>query len=422
MKKNSPISSIANERGRDQHSLHSSTYRTASGGSRTQTTQTQPLIPPHELANMYTRQFAMTKTAAVPSIYQAAASAATSTANQTYVHGLTVLQSARSRGLVDPHVYRDWLIFEERLKQSYRRLQRKKRNYLVQIIAFGVLALYFAWFGVFGTQNYRFTCKLLSAGSAYCIYLIVTNRRFLQSIKYPAQCNRALHQFRIRFEANPLNVSSTPFIADVHADTAGAPTSSLAATASKDNLASVSSTTAPPPTKLPSFLSESQLSFFPTVPRQLRDGYLEFKTTYYRKRDAAKKQMQERMRREKQRRNSHSNPSFKTNERRHRHSRLQNKLHDGLRHQRSTHSATSGASSVSTIPDNGGGTADVGGIGGVLSSVLSGIDSATDDGSTTSSSIVSRKLTSPTTARRTGSNLIYTLPEQDTSSDSDAPK
>ncbi|KAJ2317133.1 hypothetical protein GGI00_006840, partial [Coemansia sp. RSA 2681] len=68
---------------------------------------------------MYTRQFAMSKTAA-PNIYQAAVSAAAATANQTYTHGLTVLQCARSRAPVDPHVYRDWLIFEERLKQSYR--------------------------------------------------------------------------------------------------------------------------------------------------------------------------------------------------------------------------------------------------------------------------------------------------------------
>ncbi|KAI7830937.1 hypothetical protein BX661DRAFT_180345 [Kickxella alabastrina] len=295
-------------------------------GSRVQ--PSQAMLSPHELANMYTRQFAMTKTTApVPSIYQAAASAASSTANQTCLHGLTVLQCARSQAPVDPH----------RLKQSYRRLQRKKRNYMVQIIAFGILVL--------------FTCKLLSAGSAYCIYLIVTNRRFLQSIKYPAQCNRSLHQFRMRFEANPMHAPS-PFI--------------------------------------------SQLSFFPTVPRQLRDGYLEFKSTYYRKRDAAKRRLQERLRREQQRKSSLSNASYKTNERKSK-QRVGRQQH--LRHPSSSHEGDSqvlGGRMSSNIADNN----SIHG----MSALLAGVDSATDEGSTTSSSIVSRRMPASGSTRRGGSD------------------
>ncbi|KAJ2805032.1 hypothetical protein H4R20_002253, partial [Coemansia guatemalensis] len=280
---------------RQQQSMHSPVYSTA-GMEAGSINSTQALLSPTELTSMYTRQFAASKSQ-VPSIYHAALLASTETPNQSNTHGLTVLQCARSRGPVDPHVYRDWLIFEERLKQSHRRLRRKKRNYLVQILAFGILVFYFAWFGFFGAQSYRFTCKLLSAGSAYCTYLIITNRRFLQSIKYPAQCNRALHQFRLRFETTPLKAPN-PFVINA------------AATDGEDGDAIERSA------KAPGLTIESQLSFFPTVPRQLRDGYIEFKATYYRKRDAAKKRIQERLRRSKKRKDSVGSPSFKTSERR----------------------------------------------------------------------------------------------------------
>ncbi|KAJ2391291.1 hypothetical protein GGI05_002981 [Coemansia sp. RSA 2603] len=386
-------------------------------GARTLSTQGQGMLSPQELASMYTRQFATTRASGyTATIYEAAASAAVSTANQTYVHGLSVLQCARSRGPIDQHVYRDWLIFEERLKQSYRRLQRKKRNYLVQIVAFGVLALYFAWFGVFGTKNYRFTCKLLSAGSAYCIYLIVTNRRFLQSIKYPAQCNRSLHQFRMRFEASPVHASSIPLLDNRHSVMSGSSAAAARGTSSGEVPAAIE--------KTPTFLTESQLSFFPTVPRQLRDGYLEFKTTYYRKRDVAKKRMLERTQRDKRRKSSISNVSSPKSSERKSKSRGQRQhllhstssSHEGdFRGGMSSNSSSRIASSALTsraspltavIPRSALATVDV--------------DSATDEGSTTSSSVISRrKRVSDPSSRRGGSSLIYTLAEQDTSSDSD---
>ncbi|KAJ2889548.1 hypothetical protein IWW38_004639, partial [Coemansia aciculifera] len=245
--------------------------------------RSQALPSPSDLTSMYTRQFAMSKSTA-SNIYQAALSAAAATTNQTYTHGLTVLQCARSRAPVDPHVYRDWLIFEERLKQSYRRLQRKRRNYLVQIIAFGILVFYFAWFGLFGTKSYRLTCKLLSAGSAYCIYLIVTNRRFLQSIKYPTQCNRALHQFRMRFETSPLHAPNPFLVATAVSAATSTDSAAILAAATPDmeptkpsmdpSSQGTSPTNESPLARLPRFMTESQLSFFPTVPRQLRDGYM----------------------------------------------------------------------------------------------------------------------------------------------------
>ncbi|ORX64222.1 hypothetical protein DL89DRAFT_42290 [Linderina pennispora] len=46
---------------------------------------------------------------------------------------------------------------------------------VAQIVGFGILVVYFAWFGFVSTQSYKFTCKLLSGGSAYCIYHIVSN-------------------------------------------------------------------------------------------------------------------------------------------------------------------------------------------------------------------------------------------------------
>ncbi|KAJ1885711.1 hypothetical protein LPJ66_009986, partial [Kickxella alabastrina] len=215
------------------------------------------------------------------------------------------------------------------------------------------------------------------------------------SIKYPAQCNRSLHQFRMRFEANPIHTSS-PFIAPN----------------STENTAASLPTMPTPLSKMPTFLTESQLSFFPTVPRQLRDGYLEFKSTYYRKRDAAKRRLQERSRREQQRKSSLSNASYKTNERKSKQRAGRQQQH--LRHPSSSHEGDSqvlgGRISSSTADNNS--------IHG-MSALLAGIDSATDEGSTTSSSIVSRRMPASGSTRRSGSNLIYSLPEQDTSSDSD---
>ncbi|KAJ1722911.1 hypothetical protein LPJ53_002703 [Coemansia erecta] len=415
----SPISSLATESDRTR-SLHSSAYQSAAmrsssdAGARALAMQGQGILSPQELASMYTRQFAATKPSGyTATIYEAAASAAVSTANQTYVHGLSVLQCARSRGPIDQHVYRDWLIFEERLKQSYRRLQRKKRNYLVQIVAFGVLALYFAWFGVFGTKNYRFTCKLLSAGSAYCIYLIVTNRRFLQSIKYPTQCNRSLHQFRMRFEASPVHASSSPLLDN--RDSAAANNS--AAVASSRGTASGAAPAALG--KAPTFLTESQMSFFPTVPRQLRDGYLEFKTTYYRKRDVAKKRMLERTQRDKRRKSSLSNAaSPKSSERKSKsRGQRQHLLHSTSSSHEGDFRGGISSSSSSRITARASPLTAV-----IPRSALATVDgdSATDEGSTTSSSVISRKKrVSDPSSRREGSSLIYTLAEQDTSSDSD---
>ncbi|KAJ1645850.1 hypothetical protein LPJ64_002605 [Coemansia asiatica] len=424
--------------------------RIGSNGGMASTMQAQDLLSPHELARMYTQQFAVSKSAVLPpTIYQAASAAAVPTADQTYVHGLSVLQCARSRAPVDPHVYRDWLIFEERLKQSYRRLQRKKRNYFVQILAFGILSIYFAWFGIFGTKNYRFTCKLLSAGSAYCIYLIVKNRRFLQSIKYPTQCNRSLHQFRMRFEtsplqaANPFAAAATSVEADNNNNNISNRNSSSTIGVPLETSDSVSKTENAPAAqgKTPGYLAESQLAFFPTVPRQLRDGYMEFKNTYYRKRDAAKKRMQERMQREKRRKSSISNAGPRSSERKTRHrSQRHQHQYQHLRDVGSSHEEDSRSSNASTsIRGRMTSTASTGGTMSVidrvsattlattgLSSLLAGGDSATDDGSATSSSFVSRKpnsspLSSKNRPKHAGSNLIHSLPEQDTSSDSDVP-
>ncbi|KAJ2634936.1 hypothetical protein GGF44_003429 [Coemansia sp. RSA 1694] len=397
-----PTSSILNAQNR-LNSLHSTTYSAAGMGAGG-LPRAQALPSPSDLTSMYTRQFAMSKTAA-PNIYQAAVSAAAATANQTYTHGLTVLQCARSRAPVDPHVYRDWLIFEERLKQSYRRLQRKRRNYVVQIIAFSVLVLYFAWFGLFGTKSYRLTCKLLSAGSAYCIYLIVTNRRFLQSIKYSTQCNRALHQFRMRFETSPLHASNAFMVAAAVSAGSSADSAAILAATPEIEVAKpdtgVSPTSDSPSARPPRFVTESQLSFFPTVPHQLRDGYMEFKATYYRKRDAAKKRLQERLRRD-----QHRVPSVaKTGERRPK-QRTQNDQHSPYHGGSPQRSLQSAACSSGNSPG--------------LGSFLSGADSATDDSSTTTSSVISRRPPSAYASRRAGSSLAYSLSGQASGSESES--
>ncbi|KAJ1965250.1 hypothetical protein GGI12_000900 [Dipsacomyces acuminosporus] len=153
------------------------------------------------------------------------------------------------------------------------------------------------------------------------------------------------------------------------------------------------------------FLADPQLAFFPTVPQQLRDGYLEFKATYYRKRDAAKRRLQERMRREKQRKNSASMASFKTNERR-----------PKRRHLHQTGTGNSSSGSASYLPAN------LGSASGSPVPFVAGTESATDDGgSTTSSSVVSHRLGgSSVGSGRPGSKLMYTLPEQLSNSESEA--
>lgn len=440
MKPSSPITSISTQRQNTRPSLHSDTYSSLATSGMS-TAAPAELSTPSEIASMYTRQFALSKTSAVSGhssssqVYQAHLSSSAPTAGQTYAHGLSVLQCARTRAPADPHVYRDWLIFEERLKQSYRRLQRKKRGYLVQILAFAILAVYFAWFGFLGTRSYRLTCKLLSAGSVYCIYFIVTNRRFLQSIKYPAQCNRILHQFRMRFETGPLQIPP----AFLEAVTSEADTASTITTGQSKNSNSTLGSKARVSSlgKPPSFLTESQLSFFPTVPRQLREGYMDFKVTYYRKRDAAKKRMQERQKRDRQRKNSvsaggGSNATTPRSSER----RAKNRSINRTPTQRPATQDNGNNSSVGDYLASPSRAAAIGGripsdnsssrmssngnYSPGLSSFLSGMDSSiTDDGSTTSSSMVAHTATSSplgganvlnTAAaanRRAGSNLVY---------------
>ncbi|KAJ2402452.1 hypothetical protein GGI23_000704 [Coemansia sp. RSA 2559] len=385
-----------------QDSLHSATFGAARlNGSEHPSSQ--------ELATMYTRQFATSKTP-IQSGYPAMPSSQVSMASQSHLHGLTVLQCARSRGHVDPHVYRDWLIFEERLKQSYRRSQRKKRNYLVQIAAFGILVLYFAWFGVLGTKQYRLTCKLLSAGSAYCIYLIVTNHRFLQSVKYTAQCNRALHQFRLRFETLPLHTSqqllatATSELDDARKESPPLSKDSSRPLHTKSNAAEA---------KPPGFLAEPHLSFFPTVPRQLRDGFMEFKTTYYRKRDATKKRMQDRLHRTKRRNASLSTASRDSGEQKPRQRTHRRNNSQALTPE--TKNRTGPAGIRSSQISNGAESA---------MDVLASMDSATDDNSSTASTSTILFGMTPTRmpSERAGSRLMYTLAEHDIlSSESEAP-
>ncbi|KAJ1906667.1 hypothetical protein LPJ81_001228 [Coemansia sp. IMI 209127] len=363
-----------------------------------------------ELATMYTRQFATSKTPSA-SGYPAMPSSQVSMASQSHLHGLTVLQCARSRGHVDPHVYRDWLIFEERLKQSYRRSQRKKRNYLVQIAAFGILVLYFAWFGVLGTKPYRLTCKLLSAGSAYCIYLIVTNHRFLQSVKYTAQCNRALHQFRLRFETLPLHTSQQLLAtATSELDDVRKKSSPL----SKDSSRSLQTKGSAAEAKPLGFLAEPHLSFFPTVPRQLRDGFMEFKTTYYRKRDSTKKRMQDRLHRTRQRNDPLSTPSRNAGEQKPR-QRIHRRNNSQALTPETNNNRTGPAGIRSSQISNGVESA---------MDVLASMDSATDDNSSTASTSGILLGMTPTRmpSERAGSRLIYTLAEHDIlSSESEAP-
>ncbi|KAJ1674080.1 hypothetical protein EV182_004003, partial [Spiromyces aspiralis] len=123
---------------------------------------------------------------------------------QSCTHGLSVLRHVQSpRVQIDPHVYRDWLIFEERLKQNYRRLRRKKRRYLTQTFLLSVLALSFGWGSLFGSSAYQFLCRVLFCVCVFSISHTVNNRKFKQSVKFLDQCNRVLYQYRMRLEPNP---------------------------------------------------------------------------------------------------------------------------------------------------------------------------------------------------------------------------
>ncbi|KAJ2474265.1 hypothetical protein GGI02_000241, partial [Coemansia sp. RSA 2322] len=230
-------------------------------------------------------------------------------------------------------------------------------------------------------------------------------------------CNRALHQLRMRFETSPIDAPNTFMVAAAVGATDSASNvfrvshagvESAAATSSPSRNAGPASLAGPSSNGL---MTESQLSFFPTVPRQLRDGYMEFKATYYRKRDAAKKRLQERMHRDKQRKPSSGTTGPKPNDRRLKQRTLYEQYapyHDDGLNESPMPSYASTSNAGSTILG--------------LGSFLSGADSATDDSSTTASSVLSRRPMSTNATRRAGSNLAYSMSERASSSEGESSK
>ncbi|KAJ1920062.1 hypothetical protein H4219_001591 [Mycoemilia scoparia] len=178
--------------------------------------------------------------------------------NQSCTHGLSILRGLRSGGSVDPHVYRDWLIFEERLKQNHRRLRRKKRRYLTQIFVLIIMTLVLSWGSLFA------------------------------SVKFLDQCNRVLHQYNMRLEPFPNALDQqTPVSADISSPETFR---STPAAATRDTYSQQTKSPQDAGSNF-SFGSkrDTQLLFFPSIPRSLISGYSDFKKTYYRKREASKR-------------------------------------------------------------------------------------------------------------------------------------
>ncbi|KAI9501600.1 hypothetical protein BX070DRAFT_236490 [Coemansia spiralis] len=152
---------------------------------------------------------------------------------------------------------------------------------------------------------------------------------------------------------------------------------------------------------------------------------MEFKATYYRKRDAAKKRMQDRLQKSKQRKDSFSVSNHKISERKSRQRvhrtglQLQmqspEKMSDYNRSNSNSHSV-SGIRSSNLSLSAGVDSAVDAAVASVTRSaaLLAGIDSTTDDSSTTSSpAITPGTVTTRPAAERATSRLMYSFPEHD---------
>ncbi|KAJ1983195.1 hypothetical protein H4R33_004849 [Dimargaris cristalligena] len=98
------------------------------------------------------------------------------------------------------HLYKDMLIFEERLKQNVRRLKRKKRKYRFQLGGLLLVILYFTWMILFESERKPWTF-LYKYGAIICIiifYWTYRSRKYTQTTKYVPQCNRSLLAFNMR--------------------------------------------------------------------------------------------------------------------------------------------------------------------------------------------------------------------------------
>ncbi|KAI8866965.1 hypothetical protein GQ42DRAFT_64314 [Ramicandelaber brevisporus] len=141
---------------------------------------------------------------------------------------------------VDLHVYRDLLVFEERLRQNLRKLRKKKHKYRLQLgllVAVSLVLLYLVFYEPVGS-GWSILAKLLFAPCVTVLYYAWSSRKYKQTTRFVPQCNRTLLNFNMHLDIDAQR--------------------------------------------------EGQLTFAPIVPRQLQDGFAAFKAMYFERRNRAK--------------------------------------------------------------------------------------------------------------------------------------
>ncbi|PVU93135.1 hypothetical protein BB561_003443 [Smittium simulii] len=101
-----------------------------------------------------------------------------------------------------------------------------------------------------------------------------------------------LHQFRIRFDPNPTQLENSMVSnnqppknkQDING-TFSAPKLDSTKSSKNNNIIT------PNQKKLQSYITEPQLVFFPAVPRVLRDGFMQFKMSYFKRKENSKRRL-----------------------------------------------------------------------------------------------------------------------------------
>ncbi|KAJ1924468.1 hypothetical protein IWQ60_004259 [Tieghemiomyces parasiticus] len=102
------------------------------------------------------------------------------------------------------HLYKDLLIFEERLKQNVRRLKRKKRKYRLQLGCLLTIIMYLLLliFLETNTKPWSFLYKYAVVACSLTFYWQYKSRKYTQTTKYIPQVNHSLRIFNMRLDVN----------------------------------------------------------------------------------------------------------------------------------------------------------------------------------------------------------------------------
>ncbi|KAI8088732.1 Spo7-like protein-domain-containing protein [Halteromyces radiatus] len=142
----------------------------------------------------------------------------------------------------DQVIYRDLVIFEERLRGNMIRLQRRKRKFEALLCCLLLLLAYF-FYAVFVDPSKAFTNHLLNtmalliaAGSLVFFYRSgMYSEKIIYAAEFVPHCNRALQSFNLQFNKKG---------------------------------------------------ESGELSFYPMIPKQLQDGFDRYRKQYHARKKA----------------------------------------------------------------------------------------------------------------------------------------